>query len=116
MGTRIPVEIGADASLSQPALLNGASVVALELPAGWTAAALTFQSGTGNSGEQQWRNLYEVTGEMVIGTAVVDANRRIQLDPARFLGLEWLRVRSGTSVTPVNQAAARSLALVVRSV
>jgi len=131
-GTSIPgvVLMGSDGSISgslsvMPTLsiANGASLspgvdlatnhlTAIQIPAAWTAAALTFQgSWDGNT----YGNVYDgVTGaELTIASAIVLANAMIVLDPVKFRGLRFIKVRSGTQAAPVNQAAQRDLKLTV---
>ncbi len=81
----------------------------IALPAGWTAAAISFQSSFDGS---SWADLYDANGEVTLAAAVVAANRAIVVDPAPFLGIRYLKIRSGTAATPVNQAAQRDLTLV----
>ncbi len=42
-----------------------------------------------------------------------DASRFLALDPVNFWSINYLKVRSGTSGTPVNQGADRTLKLMV---
>jgi hypothetical protein len=60
-----------------------------------------------------WFNLYDSTGtEAALASALVVAGRRIPVNPSPFAGVDFIRVRSGTSAAPVNQAADRVLLLV----
>jgi len=80
------------------------------MPAAWTAAALTFQvSDDGTT----YRNLYDEYGTEV--TVQAAASRDIRLEPANWFTARYLKIRSGTSGTPVNQAAARTLTVITRS-
>lgn len=103
------------ASLSQAieniGLGAASALVGIEMPAAWTAANLTFQvSFDGDT----YKDLYDKDGNEVTVTAA--ASRYIGLIPSLFAGIRHLKVRSGTSGTPVNQGAARTLRLVVREV
>lgn len=105
------VTIAASGSVSDAAGLGGDYVlVAIEMPDGWTAAALTFQADqAGNGG---WKNVYDQYGNEASFAA--DANRLIPAYPLEWAGINLLRVRSGTSGTPVAQAAERKITLWVR--
>ncbi len=91
--------------------LAGGTPVAVQMPAAWTAANLTFLAGRA---EADMDNLYDSAGTEVNVTAA--ASRYIVLDPQTFHSMRFLRIRSGTAGTPVTQAAARTLYLVVRPV
>lgn len=87
------------------------SLVEIVMPAAWTAANLTFQ--TSNDGVT-YQDYYNAAGTEI--TVMAAAARNIAIDPADFAGAGWLKVRSGTSVAAVNQAAARTITLITRSV
>ena len=106
--TRI-VTITNGTSLSNAADCSGAILVGIGMPTAWTTANLTFVL---IDGEGTARNVYNESGTEVTFTA--DAGRHIVLTgsaPA-LGGVSQIRVRSGTSATPVNQAADRKLLLV----
>lgn len=106
---KITVTIANGASLSGAAGLGrGVSLVGIVMPAAWTAAALTFQ---GSADSTNFFDLYDAGTELNIGAG---ASRYIQVDPAKTDSLMALKVRSGTSGTPVNQGADRTITLVVR--
>lgn len=105
------VTIASGASLSAAIELKGTVPVAIVMPATWTAAALTFQ---GSADGVTYGNVYSTGGSEM--TAQAAATRFILLEPADFVAIRWLKVRSGTSGTPVNQAAERTLTVVERPV
>jgi hypothetical protein len=92
------------ASLSPPLDLDQGRVAILFMPPQWTPAAITFQIGD-DAGT--WSDYFNSDGTEYALT--VAAGRAIRLPIADFLGIRRLRVRSGTSGTPVNQAAARDI-------
>lgn len=101
--------IANNASLSSAVSLGYTRVHRIAMPATWTTAALTFQSSyDGNT----YNDVYTDSGEYTVSSSVVGASRTIVLDQSIFYGIKWLKVRSGTSASPVNQAAARTLVLV----
>ena len=81
------------------------------MPAGWDAATLTFQASTDGV---NWLEIYG-TGTQAIAVSVA-AGQVIAIDPTAWRGLNYIKVRSGTSSVPVNQTADRILGLVVRPV
>lgn len=105
----IPAVIAAGGSLSAAADLGGLRLAGIEMPAGWTAAGLTFQGAATNPAGLA--DLYDGSGAEV--TLPAAAGRFIQVDEERFAGIRWLKIRSGTSATPVTQAAERTLRLVL---
>lgn len=101
-----------------PVIANGASLsglfyvgdgrlVGVQMPAAWTAASLSFQTSQDGT---NFFDLYDNAGNEVVVTA--SASRQIVLDG--FDSGIWMKVRSGTSGTPVNQGAARTLTMTVR--
>jgi hypothetical protein len=98
-------------ALSNPIDLGAKVLCAIIVPSAWTAAGLSFQAS--DDGGATWFNIYDSTGtEAVVGSGAVVAGRRISLDPSLFAGVDFIRVRSGTSGVPVNQAADRVASLV----
>lgn len=94
------------------ALDFGALVLSrIDMPAEWTAAALTFQvSADGVT----YVNLYDESGnEVTVASAAVVASRGIALSWINYGSIRYLKVRSGTSALPVAQGADRTLTLVL---
>jgi hypothetical protein len=88
------------------------TLVGIFMPAAWTTAALTFQVSL--DGEATWREVVKVDGNAY--QVVAAAGQMVVVPPADLLGLPGvgvLRVRSGTSGTPVAQGAARDLTLIL---
>jgi hypothetical protein len=93
-------------SLSSAVDLQDGRAARIDMPSAWTAADLTFQvSPDGNT----YTDLYEADGTEYTVTAA--ASRSIILPIADFLGIRYLKVRSGTSAAAVNQGAARNLTI-----
>lgn len=104
----VPVTISNGTSLSAGIdLSNYGFVTGIVMPAAWDAANLTFQSSHDNS---TWNNVYDDVGTEYTVTAA--ASRRINTTLTNFIGIRFLKVRSGTSGTAVNQTADRVLQLV----
>lgn len=105
------VTIANGTSLSAAVDLLGASLVAIVMPAAWTAAGMTFQASIDGV---NFFNVYTSAGAEY--SATVAASQYVTLPIVDLAGVRWLKVRSGTSGTPVNQGADRALKLVVRPV
>lgn len=99
--------ISSGAALSAAVDLVIASLVALQMPAAWTAADLTFQSSSDGA---TYVDVYSSAGVELQFTAA--ASRFIYVDPSVFLGMRYIKLRSGTSAAAVNQGAARSITLI----
>ncbi len=89
--------------------LGGRLLGAIIMPADWTAAVLTFQASDDGV---TYRNVYDEFGIEYTVQAAVD--RHILLDASRFAGVPYLKVRSGTSASAVNQGAERIIKLQLR--
>lgn len=105
------VTIANGQSLSSAVVLGEDRLVGIAMPADWTAANLTFQVSHDGS---TYNNLYDDSGAEITVTAADD--RYIALDLTVFAGIQDLKIRSGTSGTPVNQGAERTITLVTRPV
>jgi hypothetical protein len=101
--------IASGESLSGAVQLGGASVLRIVMPAGWDAAALTFQVSEDGS---TFRELNAAGDSEAAVSIAVSAGKAYQLVPSTLAAQLWLKVRSGTSGSPVNQTAARTITLV----
>ena len=102
----LDLAIANGASLSIGYSLQGRILTGVYMPAAWTAAGLTFQASYDGV---TWFNVYDTTGELTITTAA--ASLYLALDGTKFLGVNFLKVRSGTAGVPVAQGGARTLTL-----
>lgn len=106
--------IAASGSLSGAVDTGVDHVVGLVMPAAWTTAALTFS--VSHDGET-YQALYDDAGtEVTIASANAAAARTLCFSASMQLALlpwRYLKVRSGTSGSPVTQAAARAVGLVL---
>lgn len=96
------------ASLSDAIVNNGAPVAGVYMPAAWTTADLTLQMSLDGA---NFNNVYDKDGTEV--TIKAGASRYIQLNSADFVGCVAFKIRSGTSGTPVNQGADRTITAVM---
>jgi hypothetical protein len=105
----VTISIGSSASLSSAVGIRGLVPVAIEMPAAWDAADLTFQFSKDGT---TYNNVYTSTGTEKTVTA--STSRWILLRPTDFVGVVSLKVRSGTAGSAVTQTAARTLYLICR--
>jgi hypothetical protein len=109
------VVIDSGASLSSVILVDSArALLALQMPAAWTAASLTFAvSFDGTTFVPLYWDGEEYT---ILAAGGAAASLGVSLEPSAFAGWPFVRVRSGTSGTPVNQGAERTLKALTRAV
>lgn len=105
---QITVDIANGASLSDAGRLRGMVPIAIVIPATWTAANLTFQ---GSVDGVTYVDVYKDDGTERTVTAA--ASRFIVLTPQDWFPFEYLKIRSGTTGSPVNQGGARTITLVI---
>ena len=99
------------AALSAAVCLGDKILCAIQMPAAWTAADLTFQVSYDKG--VTWTDLHDDGGTEVKISSPAAGEVRL-LDPSGFASCMFLKVRSGVSATPVNQGAARTITLVTR--
>lgn len=90
--------IALNGSLSNAIALSGAWLVQIDIPAGWTAAVLTFQSSPDG---ETYSDLYDTSNTEI--SLTVSAGKARRVDPNLFMGIPYIKLRSGTSGSPVNQ-------------
>lgn len=89
-------------------------LVALQMPAAWTAASLTFAvSADGTTYVPLYWDGAEYT---ILAAGGATTSTGVSLEPAAFAGWAYVKVRSGTSGSAVNQGAARSITVLTRAV
>jgi len=98
-------------SLSSAIDFGASTLFGIQIPSSWTTANLTFQASADGV---TYGNLYDSTGTEVTVTAAA-SEFIVFASPAPWLGIRYLKIRSGTSGTPVNQAADRALLAVAVS-
>jgi hypothetical protein len=104
------VTIASGASLSGIIHCGAGVPVQILMPASWTAADITFQ--TSQSADGAFSDLYDESGNEV--KVIANASRAIAVEGANFAGVRFLKLRSGTTGSAVNQDADRSITLVMR--
>ena len=105
------IVIAAAASVSATIDLTArrwATLSAIQMPAAWTAAALTFEVSHDGAA---WVPLFHDSEEY---TEAAEASRGVNLNAEAFRAWPYARVRSGTLALPVEQVAERTLLLLKR--
>ena len=122
-----PATIRGSIQVEEVAIANGESLsgtvdlgagarqlVGVQMPAAWTAASLTFAvSHDGTTFVPLYWDGAEYT---VLAAGGAAASLGVSLEPSAFAGWPYVRVRSGTAGTPVNQGAERTLQVLTRAV
>lgn len=109
------VVIASGASSSEPFSLQGKALIAIIMPAAWTAASLGF-AGCMSGRIADMQQIFDKSG--AAESAVAAANKPIALpnsDPLFFPFMQVLSVQVADKVTLVNQAADRTLTLIYRN-
>lgn len=107
------VTIASGQSLSSAFPCGGMKLTAIQVPASWTAAVITFQAAktlNGTYGDVRNSEGIEYSVTVVAGTDW------IELDPIDFLGCKFFKLRSGTSAAPVAQAADRTIPVILTAI
>lgn len=105
--------IAAGQSLSAEVALGEKTLVGIVVPSGWTAANLTFQ---GTPDDLNFYELYNYAGSELTVMVPVTTGCLIAVDPAQWRGITGIKVRSGTSASPVDQASQAQLTLITRTI
>lgn len=104
--------IAASGNLSSAVQIDGGKHIGLIMPSAWTAAGITFQVSMDGI---NYSNLYDDAGAEV--AIVAAASTAIALDGAlkeALMPWKHLKLRSGTSGTPVAQAAERTITVIAK--
>ena len=103
------VVIASGASLTSAINLGARKLVGIIMPSAWTAAALTFSGSNADDGT--FVDIYDGATER---SYAVTASKYLMLAISDWVGVKHLKIRSGTTGTPVNQGAARSIILALQ--
>ncbi len=111
----ISTTIAASASLSSAIDIGQhINAMAFEIPNAWTTANLTFVGANASNGT--YRSIYG-DGGTEINVTVGGTNRMVGLDATKFNALKafrFIKIRSGTDSVPVEQAAERTINIMVK--
>jgi hypothetical protein len=95
-----------------PLAVSQETLVGLVMPAAFDGSTITFLGGDSATGT--FRPLYNAAGVEI--AVMVAAGRFIAIDPNDFVAPPYLKLRSGTSATPVNQTANRTIMVLTERV
>lgn len=100
-------------SLSDAVPLHGAGT-GFYMPSGWTTAAITFQaSQDGQTFYDMYDSAQTTTAvERTIASGNAVTGRFFAFSLNDWLGANWIKIRSGTSASPVNQGADRVITVI----
>ena len=110
--TLLAATIAAGASLSPQINLGAQTLHGILIPAGWTAAGLTFQVSVDNGAT--FHEMNDNTATAI--SAAVTAGGYAALNPELWRAVNVLKIRSGMLHSPVNQAAPATLTLVLSTI
>lgn len=103
LSTVVQAVIANGTSLSPAFSVSNGRLIAIQMPAAWTAAGLTFQGSMDNV---TYTDLYDSLGNEI--SVTVAAGHGIAIDVTVFAGWQFLKIRSGTGAAAVNQTADRT--------
>ena len=113
----VTATIASGSSLSPAVTLNGCTPIRMiinTVGGGWTTANLTFEhSDDGGTVYNKMTN--DTGGERTVNVTAGTGGDVVMLMPAEWVALELLKVRSGTSGTPVNQAGTRIIKIICQN-
>lgn len=106
------VTIANGASVSEEVDVRGYRVKGIIVATGWTTAVITFQNSTTSGGT--FRNVYDDYGTEV-ATASLAENLYCSISSLAesLVGLQFIKIRSGTAASAVNQSGGDTITLVL---
>jgi len=108
----IDATIASGASLSGEVYLGGYALAAMIVPSTWdTATVATFNLSL--DGTTYYNMYYDSSGTLTEYSVPAAASRYIVLDPAKFFGVQYLKVRAGTAGSPSAQTGDTVVSFVV---
>lgn len=107
--------IAANTYLTAAIDLEGEILTAVQIPAAWTAAGLTFQASHDGT---TFGDVHDDDGtEVTLTSAAIVISRFVVLKEATkqlFAGVRHIKIRSGPAASPVTQSELRTLQLITR--
>jgi hypothetical protein len=101
--------IAKSGSLSGAVDMGNFRYFSIQMPAAWTAAGLTFQ---GSLDGTTYQNIYDDSGsEVYIPTVSASTNVSCDSIALKLIPYRYIKIRSGTAASAVNQEAARTIYL-----
>lgn len=109
----IPATIAEAASVTGEIDLAWAEAVAIAMPAAWTTAAITVLASPTSGGT--FLPVHDDGGTELSITAAASQVIALSAAAAKIAPLRYIKLRSGTTATPVAQAAARELTIICKA-
>lgn len=103
--------IAAGANVSGTIDLMRTAFLGFVAPSGWTTAALNIEVSTDNT---NWSSLYDAYGSVSGSLSTLVAGAAYATDMVSLLPFRYVRLRSGTSASPVNQTIQRDFKIITR--
>ena len=108
----VTAAIAAGASQSSVIDTERSALSGIIMPAAWTAADLTVLASTHEEGT--FLPVYDDAGAEVVIKAAASIAIGIDAAALKIAAFRYIKLRSGTVATPVNQADARALTIVMK--
>lgn len=108
----VSTTIPASGALSNGINLEGVRLFGLDIPATWTTANVVVYQ---KHADGTYKPVKDETGAELSLTVTAGGCIRFS-NPAQFAALTDIKLLSGSTATPVNQAADRSITLVLRAI
>jgi hypothetical protein len=100
------------ASVSGTIDLQRTAIVGFVAPSAWTTAALNIEVSIDGT---SWSSAFDAYGLAVGSMSALTAGAAYVVDMVSLLPFRYVRLRSGTSASPVNQAAQRDFKVITRA-
>ena len=111
----IPVTIQSGQSVSNSGYTDIGEIAGVAVPGNWTAAKISWQASVDNGNEFVFSVVKDNTGaEISYGNGTDTSALYMTFSTLNLPGVVWFKIQSGTSTTPVTQAALRTVYVVVR--
>ena len=107
------LEIASGASLSGAIDIKNTKYLGLIMPAAWTTAGLSFMVATTENGT--YYDLYDDAGSEVVASASAGVALSFDMIAVSLAPWSFMKIRSGTTGTPVAQGAKRTLYLATKA-
>lgn len=103
------LSIPAGESISNTIDIDKRGLQAIVIPSSWTKAAISFQMAIEEGGD--YVDVFFSTGEEV--KFFPDASKAYVISPSVLEGLRFIKIRSGSSATPVIQVSTANIKLIL---
>ncbi|KKM64769.1 hypothetical protein LCGC14_1498010 [marine sediment metagenome] len=98
-------------SLSEEITIEDAVLVSIQPDSAWNTAAISFQARTTDNALGD----IKFEGSELTANAIA-AEEYVTFTPGKFAGVQFLKVRSGTSAAAVNQTGDSVITLILRGI